>query len=276
LRRFLLEVIVYSLLATVLWWLGFAHGLTDHPTIWLAKILHRIAGYPAPYLLADLKPYFWFSPLFPPLVGLMLASRWLSWGTRLRRLAVGLACFWLAVSLQVCLVYSPYLPLSRFRDYVKMMGISSGYVLLPVILWLVLTGGPGALVAPAGGGKGPAAPASRRQRSWVPSVFALGVGLALAVPIFVAAQLGAPEWTKARREMSVGLVRHDPAYTLIAIQEVLPLDPRNHGLLYLAARLHEERGEIEITKQLIYKICQERGMVEAYFQEFGDPPAKPL
>ena len=275
-RRFLLEVIAYSLLATLLWWLGFAQELTHPATIWLAKILHRIAGFPAPYLLADLKPYFWFSPLFPPLVGLMLASRWLSWGERLRRLVIGLGCFWLAVALQMCLVYSPYLPLSRFRDYVKMMGISSGYILLPVILWLILTGGPGALVAPPGGGEGPTAAGSRRRRSWVPSALALAVTLALAAPIFVSVRLGAPEWTKARREMSVGLVRRDPAYTLIAIQEVLPRDPRNHGLLYLAARLHEERGEIETTKQLIYKICQERGMVDAYSQEFEDPPAKPL
>jgi hypothetical protein len=269
-------VIGYLLLATLLWWLGLALGLTQLTTIWLAKILHRVAGYPAPYLLADLKPYLWFCPVFPPLVGLMLASRWLSWAVRLRRLAVGLGCLWLAVALQICLVYSPYLPLSRFRDYAGMMGLWLACILLPVILWLILTGGPRALVAARGRGEVLPTDASRRGRSWLPPVLALVVTLALAVPIFVAGRLGAPEWEKPRREMSVGLIRHDPAYTLIAIQDVLPLDPGNHGLLYLAARLHEERGEIEITRQLIYKICQERGMIDAYTGEFGDPPASPL
>ena len=124
-RRFLVEAVVFSVLASVLWWLTLVTDAGRQATLELARILHRVAGYPAPYLLAEVKAYYWHAPLFPPLVGLILASRWLSWGRRLRQLGLGLACFWFMVAVQVVMVYSPYLPLSVFRSFVERMYISS-------------------------------------------------------------------------------------------------------------------------------------------------------
>ena len=280
-RRFLIEAVVFSVLASVLWWLTFVTDTTRQATLELARDLHRVAGYPAPYLLAEVRPYYWHAPLFPPLVGLMLASRWLTWRQRLWQLALALACFWVMVAVQIVMVYSPYLPLSTFRSFVERIYISSGYIAAPVILWLILTGGPLSLL------KGPnkaeeTSPAPRGPaghplfpRRWHAPAAAVCLCVLFTVPVFVSAALGAPGWAEARKMMADGLRLNDDAAALIGLQEILPEDPTNDGLIYLAARLHQRRGEMDDARNLARVVFHRRHMMGYLAKEFGQPPTQP-
>jgi hypothetical protein len=271
-RRFIIEAVVFSLLATALWYVTFATDVTRQATLELARILHRVAGYPAPYLLAEVKPYCWHSPLFPPLVGLMLASRWLTWRQRVAQLIFALVCFWFIVAVQIVIVNSPYLPLSWFRSFVERIYISFGYITAPLILWLILTGGPGPLLAPPGSfqGEHPLFP-----RRWHAVVTAIILCLLFTLPVFIAAGRGDPGWPQARRAMAEGLRRNDPAAALVGLQQILPVDPRNDGLIYLAARLHQRRGEDADARALARVVFQRRHMTGYLDKEFGTSAAKP-
>ncbi len=139
-RRFIIESIVVSVLAAVVWWL--TQDITAPTTVAGAKMLHRLVGYPAPYLVADGSHIYWFSPLFPPMVGLIIASRWTSWRRRIVGLSICTVGFWYIVSLQVAVSYSPYLTLSAIRGYLSQTLISLNSVAVPVVFWLIVTGGP--------------------------------------------------------------------------------------------------------------------------------------
>lgn len=271
-RRFIIEAVVFSLLATALWYVSFATDVARQATLELARALHRVAGYPAPYLLAEVKSYYWHSPLFPPLVGLILASRWLTWRQRLAQLTLALVCFWFIVAVQIVIVYSPYLPLSWFRSFVERIYISSGYIAAPIVLWLILTGGPGPLLAPPGSfqDEHPLFP-----RRWHAAVAAILLCLLFTVPVFVAAGRGDPGWPQARRAMAEGLRRDDPAAALVGLQQILPRDPRNDALIYLAARLHQRCGDMDDAEALARVVFQRRHMTSYLDKEFGTSAAKP-
>ena len=271
-RRFIIEAVVFSLLATAVWYVTFATDVTRQATLEVARVLHRVAGYPAPYLLAEVKPYYWHSPLFPPLIGLMLASRWLTWRQRLAQLIFALICFWFMVAVQIVIVYTPYLPLSWFRSFVERIYISSGYIAAPIILWLILTGGPHPLLAPPDSSEGEHPLFARR---WHAAVAAIILCVLFTLPVFIAAGRGDPGWPEARRAMAEGLRRDDPAAALVGLQQILPKDPRNDGLIYLAARLHQRRGEMTDAHALARVVFQRRHMLGYLDKEFGTPAAKP-
>ncbi len=260
-RRFLREVLLYSVAGALLWWVTMGLDLTRPLTIEGVKILHRFCGYPAPDLLAEVKPFFWYSPLFPPLVGLFCASRWLSWPRRLGLLSIALLCFWLIVALQMVLVYSPYLPVSGFRSYVERMGISAGYLGAQVVLWVLLTGGPYRLSAASNDAEKEAHPLWGNW--WLGPVSAAMFSLAFAIPIFVAATYGTPDWRTARHEMAEGLKRNDDARALLGAQRVISSEPRNDPLIYLAGRLHQRRGENEVAAQMFRIVYSRRGISDA-------------
>ncbi len=265
-RRFLAEVLLYSAAGALLWWVTMGLDLTRPLTIEGVKILHRFCGYPAPHLLAEIKPFFWYSPLFLPLVGLFCASRWLSWPRRLGLLAIALICFWLIVALQMVLVYSPYLPVSAFRSYMERMGISAGYLGAQIVLWVLLTGGPYRLSAARDDAEKEAHPLWGNW--WLGPVSAAMFSLAFAIPIFVAATYGTPDWRTARQEMAEGLNRNDDARALIGAQRVIASEPRNDPLIYLAARLHLRRGENVIAAQMLRIVFTRRGFSDADLRRF--------
>ena len=266
-RRFLGEVLLYSAAGALLWWVTLSLDLTRPLTIELVKVLHRFCGYPAPDLLAEVKAFFWYSPLFPPLVGLFCASRWLSWRRRLVLLGFALMCFWLIVALQLVLVYSPYLPVSGFRSYVERMGISAGYLGAQVVLWVLLTGGPYRLSSGSGDSGNGGHPLWGSW--WLGSVSAATFSVAFSIPIFVAATYGSEDWGAARHEMAEGLSRNDDARALLGAQRVMASEPRNDALIYLAARLHQRRGENEVARQLLRVVYRRRGFSGADLRKFA-------
>ena len=147
-----------------------------------------------------------------------------------------------------------------------------------MILWLILTGGPLWLLERGAEAPGEAGPAVRHplfSRPWLAPAVAGGLCLLFTVPLFVSARLGAPGWAEARKLMADGLRRGDRAAALVGLQQILPEDPTNDGLIYLAARLHQKRGETADARALARVVFRRRHLMEYFDKEFGEPPAGP-
>lgn len=140
-KRFVAKAFILSLIATLVWW-STQHAAA-RSAVWLAKALHDLVGYPAPSLAAGPSAEkWWMAPLFPPVVGLVLASHWRSWRVRLVGLILALAAFWYVVAVQISVTYSPYLTLSAVRAYLMQIMISLNSIAIPIVLWLIVCGQP--------------------------------------------------------------------------------------------------------------------------------------
>ena len=112
--RLLWRAILWSAVAGLVWY--YTRTYNAAITVWLAKSMHALVGYPAPYLFGD-EPkysYFWHATMFPPVVGLTLASYWLRWPDRLVRAVVGFFAHSCLTATAVCVNDSPYLQQTEF------------------------------------------------------------------------------------------------------------------------------------------------------------------
>ena len=220
-RRYVIEAIVLSLAASVVWWA--TRDFTAAATIAGAKGLHRLIGYPTPFLSGNSHHFYWFSPLFPPLVGLVLASRWLSWRRRLIGLLIGLCAFWYVVSVQLAVTFSPYLTLSAVRAYLMQVLISLNSVAVPVLLWLIVTGGPS--LAPGSGarpGKEHKGPRPRPRLNLVVSVILAALLCAvITLPVQLAVEQSDPNLDAARNRLARAMLAENDVAALDAIEELL-------------------------------------------------------
>lgn len=244
-KRFIVKAFLLSAAAAALWWA--TAPWTRATTISLAKALHALVGYPAPYLLADLDDYYWFAPLFPPLAGLVLASHWVTLRRRLAGLAIGLAAFAYLVALQIAVVYSPYLTLSAARAYVMSSQIALNTVVVPVILWLIATAGPpenwtaGATPSPPAD-----APGVRPQRRpGLPAVaaYALLFCGVMTLPIPWLAARTTPTLTAARKAVARAVATGRPASAIKAIDTLFTTQQNNAALSYLQMQLYRTVGD---------------------------------
>lgn len=231
-RHFVIKVVLISAIATALWW---ATGDWTRPvTIAAAKTLHAVVGYPAPHLLADLDHYHWFAPLFPPLVGLVLASHWITWSRRLVGLVMGLAAFTYLVALQIAVVYSPYLTLSGTRAYLMTAQVTLNSVAVPVVLWLIVAGPPPT---------GREAEHGRIGRLAVVALWMLLFCAVLTLPIPLAAAETTPSLSAARRAAGAAIAHHQPGIALKHTRDMLDIQQTNAALSYLRMHLFREIGD---------------------------------
>jgi hypothetical protein len=110
-------------------------------TVFISKLQQELAGYPAPYLLADWIRLFWHTTTFPPFVGLMLASYWLPWSQRIVRSMFGLfALFWLN-AVAVTIDESPYLPRNAVTSAISHVYTELNlYGVIGIIVWAAISG----------------------------------------------------------------------------------------------------------------------------------------
>ncbi len=251
-KRFVIKFILISLGATVVW--SLTTGWTRPTTIYGAKALHALVGYPAPWLLADLDHYHWFAPLFPPLVGLVMASQWVSWRRRLGGLVIGLAAFWYLVALQIAIVYSPYLTLSAVRAYLMSVQITLNSVVVPVVLWLIATGGPprewSAAAAPDQRPQ-PPADADSAARWGVMGVWTLLFSAILTLPILAAGAQTDASITAARNTVARAITADNPVAALRAIDTMFTRQQSNAALSYLQMELHRQLGQREEAERIM-------------------------
>jgi hypothetical protein len=253
-RRFTIDVILISIAATLVWWVS--GGLLRPLTVLGAKGLHWLVGYPAPYLLADLDKFYWFAPLFPPLVGLVLASRWVSWPKRIIGLLIGIVAFCYLVALQIVVVYTPYFTLSAVRAYLSSIQVSLNSVVVPVVLWLILTGGPprqwatrsGPTESPDDGRKGK----QHGRTSWLyVSMACIAFCGVLTLPILWAAEASTANLDAARNRLAGALIARDYNSALPAIDAMLQEQGRNTALSYVQSELHRELGDDEAADRIV-------------------------
>ncbi len=236
--RFVARALLVSLAATVAWWM--TADWTCIATVTGAKWLHRLAGYPAPHLLADLDDFYWFAPLFPPFVGLTLASTWLTFRSRLTGIAIGLAAFWYLVSLQIAITYSPYLTLSSTRAYTLSMLVALNTIVVPVVFWLLATGGPPSAGVSRRAGD-PNARESRKTAFVVVGTLVFSVAVTLVVPL--TASQSTPSLNQARRAAGRLIAAGDSPRAIEAVDHMLAIQRTNAALSYLKLHLLRLAGD---------------------------------
>ncbi len=255
-RRFILDAILLSIAATILWWL--TDDLTAKTTIAGGRLLHRLIGYPAPGMAEGVHLY-WLSPLFPPLVGLLLASRWVPWPRRLIGLAITLLAFWYMVSFQAAVTFSPYLTNSAIRAYLMKSLISLNQVAVPILLWLIVAGVPRrayfarekqrgtttseqARTTPAKQARtAPAKVAAGLQPAGVHPLVVLALSGALCLvatlPVILAIEQTTPELNAARKRVANAIIAEDYARATEAIRQLHALQGPSSNLRNLNAEL---------------------------------------
>lgn len=271
-KRFVVRFFLYSILATGIWWLVTPVGRAL--TIDGAKWLHALAGYPAPYLLAELDDRYWFNPLFPPLVGLLLASDWLTWRRRSVGIMVGLIAFFYLVSLQVAVVYSPYLTNSAIRAYLSSVQVAFNTVVVPVILWLMASGGPPDWSKPADESdqqqkKSPINP-PRLGTAVIMMLLFCGV---MTLPVVLAGEKTHPDLTLARQELAQSLRSKHFSSAYKAVEKMLRYDPGNRPVGYLNLELHRRQGHNDYVAENAAKILGSGQRIRAYRRHVKDHAA---
>ncbi len=250
-KRFILKALLISLAATVAWW--FAAPWTRPHAIATAKLLHTLVGYPAPYLLADLDDYYWFAPLFPPLVGLVLASHWVSWRRRIGGLLIGLCAFWYLVALQIAILYSPYLTLSAARAYLVSGQIALNTVVVPVVLWLIVIGGPPAQWETAT--SRPPDDATRAMLTRI-ALVSLLFCFAVSLPLPLATSQTTATLSAARNATARAIAAGNETAAMESIETMFTVQQHNAALSYLLMELHRRRGHTDTVAQLIPSALQ--------------------
>ncbi len=249
-RRYVRTAILYTIAAVPFWWLTMS--LAQHGTIAGAKLLHFLAGYPAPHLLAELDDYYWFAPMFPPLAGLLLASDRLPMRRRVLSLVAGYVAFCYLVSLQIAVVWSPYLTLSAVRGYMSAVQVGLNTVVVPVIFWLIFTGGPPRIwseVAVAGS----TPPMAAHPKTIHSAAFMLLFCGLLTLPTMLAASQTSHNLTSARDNLAASLTANNTTGALSAIEAMFQEQGNNAYLSYLQMQLLHEMGrhrDAEAAKNL--------------------------
>ena len=236
-RRFTIHVVIISIIATSAWWT--LRDFSGQASIIGAKWLHAVAGYPAPFLQADEHHEFWFAPMFPPLAGLVLASTWIPWTQRLMGLTIGLLGFWYVVSLQVAIAFSPYLTQSTVRAYLAEIQVGLNTIVFPVILWLIVTGGP-----PRDSASNHVDTDSRRRAGLPRAVFlALLFCAVCTLPVIPAAEQTNANLVVARNSLARALTSGNDPAALKAIDAMFRQQRSNDALTYLQGKLQRRDGK---------------------------------
>lgn len=199
LPRFLWRVVLWTAAAGFAW--EFTLAQNSGLAVWLTKSIHMLAGFPAPYLFCDEKRLFWHATLFPPVVGLTMASYWLRWPDRMVRTVVGYLAYCALTAVTIIIHESPYLPETELREVVTNTLVNANYLTFGVVIW-VLAASPWYL-------RRPSPPVASRGRGyllgrvwnairqgWATRLMLLILGVSLAVPLF--AMTGTKEGMTAR------------------------------------------------------------------------------
>lgn len=222
LRRFLWRAVPWVIACAVVW--KFTFDQNDALTVAITKFLHRLVGLPAPYLFCDEKKFFWHATMFPPVVGLTLASYWVRWPDRVVRAAVGYVTHCCLTAIAIAVHESPYLMQTEMRNPVTSMLVNANYLMFGAVIWL-LAAGPWYVLRRAsslksGEGDG-VVRVGRKERSltvaarmgrrawgvvrygWVTRLVLLVLGVSLVLPLF--ALTGTPSGMSARLDMARAL-----------------------------------------------------------------------
>lgn len=238
LLRFALAVVIWSAAAALVWWT--AWHLMQPKMVTIAKVIHELIGWPAPYLNASEFRHTWHVPIFPPLVGLVMASSWLSWPRRGVALLMGLFGLCVFTALQITLDCSPYLPDTALRMYIKRILVAPTLILPQVVLWLIVTGGPRFDVEK-----------NRVVKTRHPTVWSyLGLAafcLAMGLLIPVARLSDPPANAEHRAAAAKYLREQNPIAAVEEFFALLQLEPGNGRVAYTLLRLGQQAGLLDPT-----------------------------
>ncbi len=205
-RRFLPRALIWTAVAGVGWKLLLAPNA--HFTVFVTKLLHELAGFPAPYLFCDETTFFWHATLFPPVVGLTLASYWLGWPDRLLRAGVGYLVYCVLTAITIAVNESPYLPGNDFGEVLTNTLVNANYCTFGIVIWVLAASPWYCHRAAADGRDGAVSTGVTRvwrciRYGWITRLVLLTLALAI-VPLLYA-MTGSPEAMAARWKVATAM-----------------------------------------------------------------------
>ncbi len=241
--RFLLRVVPLAIGAGVLWKLTATENASF--TVWLTKMLHGLAGRPAPYMFCDSTHLFWHATMFPPVVALMLGSYWIRWPGRVLRAAAGYVVQCGMTAIAITINESPYLQRTPLCDTLTSTLVNANYLMFGVVIW-VLAAGPWYVSGRESSSRGMNSAGrvwwrravSAVRHGWWTRVVLLWVAVALVVPVF--ALSGSTEGRAARARVAAAMSN-------------VPFFPQPSGG-DTSAQLREQLQRDEATKHALYAI----------------------
>jgi len=256
--RFAARVFGYTLGATLLWWL--TRSTTAVWSIDAAKLLHRLVGAPAPFLILECLDYWWLAPPVQLFVGLTLAASWLTWRRRIMALVVGVLLLWFLVILDVVSMSSPYLGPSPMRGVLDSILTNGHLIIAPIIFWLILVGLP---ATPLLQGNTPEASLHTRApamtpHKWWPRLLLAGlICSALSFAVYVPAWTATQKVKQTRRAMAEALRVGDDRLSILHALELGKIQRQNtkkddQCLYYLIGRLGERYGNRQLADKFLF------------------------
>ncbi len=254
-RRYATHVFIYTLGATLVWWVS--HGWIAPISIDAARLLHRLVGMPAPYLIVETLDYFWLSPPMQLFVGLVLASSWRSRPQRLLTLLIGCTLLWFLVVMHIFAIASPYLGAGQARYVIGTLLAKGHLIALPILFWLILT----PLPKPSRLHAGPAQFESDPNRpialfEWKRPTLAVLFCLVVPASLWALSVTDPPPVKTARNNLAAAMRTGDidritlSAARLGKIQE-RETHRRDQNLYYLVGRLCQAAGNDKLAREML-------------------------
>jgi len=205
-RRFVPRAVLWTALAGICWKLSLAPNV--HLTVFITKLLHRLVGIPAPYMFCDEKTFFWHATLFPPVLGLTLASYWLRWPDRLVRAGAGYLVYCVLTAITIAVNESPYLPENDFGEVLTNTLVNADYCTFGIVIWVLAASpwyrGRAVIAANVGDTSRLVQKLWRRVRfSWMTRLVLLMLAVAIVPPLY--AMTGTSEAMAARWKVATAM-----------------------------------------------------------------------
>ncbi|MFQ5500909.1 MAG: hypothetical protein ACE5EQ_01250 [Phycisphaerae bacterium] len=254
-RRFATHVFVYTLGATLIWWLS--HRWIAPISIDAARLLHQLIGLPAPYLIVETLDYFWLSPPMQLFVGLVFASSWLRRPQRLYTLLIGGTLLWFLVVMHIFAISSPYLGAGQTRYLIGTLLAKGHLIALPILFWLILTPLPKSSrlhVGPAKFESDPNRPIARYE--WKRPTLAVLICLIVPAALWTLSVTDPLPVKTARKNLAAAMRSGDidritlSAARLGKIQE-RETHRRDQNLYYLVGRLCQAAGNVRLAREML-------------------------
>lgn len=258
-RRFPLHALGCTLGASLIWW--FTHGTVAPLSIEATRLLHRLVGRPAPYLIVETLDFFWLAPPMQLFVGLVLASSWLTWKRRVRELLIGGAMLWFVVVMHIIAIASPYLGAGQGRYLIAVCLAKGHLIALPIIFWLILVPLPTRSIPE--GSRSSATPKSRAEpirlngrAGWRRPVIAGMLCLVVPMALCLFAAADPPSVRIARRRLAASLRDGDLDRITLSAARLGKIQERaskrhDQNLYYLVGRLCQAAGKDRLAREML-------------------------
>lgn len=234
------------------------------------KSIHDVVGRPAPYLLLDIQTSDSVGLFSPILLGLALASTWLSWPHRIATVVTAVLLGWLILMFDGLTTYSPYLPWGDLHEYLRANILLIWSLPLQIVVWLVLCGIPQHWNRKA---PTPADIQKNRMCYWQRHIAVLLVAFMLVITVVILIGLtDAPVTARLRTDLAEAIAQDEYDEAIKCVFDILVKEPNNINVIFLGSRLARDKGYQHLSQIMLFQVCSKMNLKESYYREYEKPP----